>query len=295
MEFSITIHPDEEGYTGRECPKCEKYFKIIFGTGLSEVTDCHCPYCNHIDPQDEFLTKQQFEYAHSVALHKMSGDFLKEMKKMEIRPNRNEIISLGITVEGRPTPIAYYSETELEERVTCSSCTLQYTIYGLFGYCPDCGVHNSQQIVNANFDLVLRVLDLSSDKEKEIKQKMVENALEDAISTFDGFGREHCSNLNYKISFQSIEVAKNKLLSEEGIDIKSGLGAEEWKFVGDQFQKRHLIAHQMGIIDENYVQKTNNLPSLIGRKVSITECDVRNLVSNLRVIASNLFNGIGRN
>ena len=31
-EFSIEIKPDKEGYTGRECPKCEKYFKIKFGT-----------------------------------------------------------------------------------------------------------------------------------------------------------------------------------------------------------------------------------------------------------------------
>ena len=45
-EFSIEIKPDKEGHTGRECPKCEKYFKIKFGTGLPDATDCHCPYCN---------------------------------------------------------------------------------------------------------------------------------------------------------------------------------------------------------------------------------------------------------
>ena len=58
MEFSVDIKPDKEGYTGRECPECEKYFKIKFGTGLPDATDCHCPYCNHIDPQDHFLTKE---------------------------------------------------------------------------------------------------------------------------------------------------------------------------------------------------------------------------------------------
>ena len=61
MEFSVNIEADEAGYTGRECPKCEKYFKIKFGTGLPEATECHCPYCNHIGPQDEFWTKQQIE------------------------------------------------------------------------------------------------------------------------------------------------------------------------------------------------------------------------------------------
>lgn len=45
-EFSVETKPDKEGYTNRECPKCEKYFKIKFGIGLTATTDCHCPYCN---------------------------------------------------------------------------------------------------------------------------------------------------------------------------------------------------------------------------------------------------------
>jgi len=32
-QLSIPIPPDNEGYTGRECPKCKAYFKIVFGTG----------------------------------------------------------------------------------------------------------------------------------------------------------------------------------------------------------------------------------------------------------------------
>ena len=294
MEFSVIIKPDEDGYTGRECPACEKYFKIKFGTGLPDATDCHCPYCNRVGPQNEFWTKQQIEYAKSVALNKISGDFLKQMKKLEKRPDRNAFISIGITVKGQPTPIAYYSEEELEEHVACAVCTLQYTIFGAFGYCPDCGVHNSQQIVNANFDLVLKILDLASIADGEIKAKLVENALEDAVSAFDGFGREHCSNLTHKISFQNISGAKDKLLREEGLDITAGLGADRWNFICEQFQKRHLLAHKMGIIDEEFVQKTWHSPSLIGRKVPITENDVRVLVGDLKVVVGNLFNGVAR-
>ena len=98
MEFSIPIEPDEEGYTGRECPECEKYFKIKFGTGLPVAVDCHCPYCNHIAPQDEFWTKQQIEYAQSIALNKITGDLLKDLKKFETKPKRNEFISIGISI-----------------------------------------------------------------------------------------------------------------------------------------------------------------------------------------------------
>jgi len=294
MNTSVTIKPDEHGYIGRECPTCEKYFKIKFGTGLHGSTDCHCPYCNHIGPQNGFGTKQQIEYAKSVVLKEITGNLLTQMKSMERRPDRNAFISIGITVKGQSTPIAYYSEKELEEYVTCAVCTLQYAIYGAFGYCPDCGVHNSEQIVNANFDLASTILDLASDTQGDIKTKLVENALEDVVSAFDGFGREHCSNLTHEISFQNLSAARDKLLNEEGLDITAGLNSDEWNFVCEQFQKRHLLAHKMGIIDKQFVRKTGSSPSLVGRKVSINEKDVRSLVGYLKVVVGNLFNGVPR-
>ncbi|ASU38909.1 MULTISPECIES: hypothetical protein [Herbaspirillum] len=293
MEFSVPIEPDDEGYLGRECPECEKYFKIKGGTGIPDVPGCHCPYCNHVDGHDTFWTKAQIEYAQSVALHEVSRHLLGEMKKMERRPDRNAFISIGITVKGEPTPIARYSERELEERVTCAACTLQYTIYGAFGYCPDCGVHNSQQIACANFDLSLKLLDLAAGAEANVQAKLVENALEDVVSAFDGFGREHCAGLAYKLSFQNIDAARTKLQKEEGFDIGAGVAQDEWDFVCEQFQKRHLLAHKMGIVDEEFVRKTDSrLP--VGRKVPIEEADVRSLVKILKTVVDTLYGGVAR-
>lgn len=294
MEFSVTIKPDEDGYTGRECPTCEKYFKIKFGTGLSGANECHCPYCNHVGPQNEFWTKRQIEYAKSVALNKITGQFISHLKTLERRPNPRAFISIGITVKGSSTPIAYYSESELEERITCSKCTLEYTIYGAFGFCPDCGAHNSLQIANANLDLVLKTLALAGTAPPEVATKLVENALEDAVSCFDGFGREHCASQSFKVSFQNIDAARQKLLRETGLDLSSGLEADQWKSVCDQFQKRHLLAHKMGVIDSEYVSRTGCPGTLVGRKITVSDNDVRTLVANLRTIADALYRGIAR-
>lgn len=155
MKLAIKLEPDADGYTGRECPACLKYFKVKGGTGLPGSPPCHCPYCNHIGPPTEFFTQDQIEYAKSVALNKLSSALVASLKTMERRPDPRAFISIGITVKGNPVPIVHYSEKELEERVTCSTCALQYTIYGTFGFCPDCGVHNSFQIASANLDLVV--------------------------------------------------------------------------------------------------------------------------------------------
>ncbi|MDP1968937.1 MAG: hypothetical protein Q8K31_07110 [Burkholderiaceae bacterium] len=294
MDVSVKIEPDVDGYTGRECPACERYFKIKFGTGLPGEPDCHCPYCNHTGPQSVFWTKQQIAYAQSVAIRQLSGRFLKQLKRLEHRPDPRALFSIGITVEGSPTPIAYYREEELEERVTCAACTMEYTIYGAFGFCPDCGVHNSLQIVKANLEMVLKVLDLAQEAPVDIASKLIDNALEDAVSSFDGFGREHCGTLPFKISFQSIDGAQDKLLRETGFDLANSLDASAWGFVTEQFQKRHLLAHRLGIIDADYVSKTGCAPSLLGRKVTITDGDVRTLVTRLQILAEALYCGVPR-
>jgi hypothetical protein len=83
------------------------------------------------------------------------------------------------------------------------------------------------------------MLDLAKTAPTDVAAKLVENVLGDAVSCFDGFGREHRSALPYKISFQNIEAARDKRLKESAPDIASALDLARWKFVCAQFQKRH--------------------------------------------------------
>jgi len=293
MKMTVKLSPDSEGYVGRECPDCKKYFKVKGGTGLPGTPPCHCPYCNHVGASNEFVTEDQVEYAKSVVLNKVSSDFLGMMKKVERRPDPRAFISIGIKVTGKPVPVTRYAEKELEEKVTCSACTLQYTIYGAFGFCPDCGIHNSRQIANTNFDLIIRMLDRAKSAPADVATKTVENALEDAVSCFDGFGREHCSALAFKVSFQNIEAARDRLRKEVGLDIAPQDPAT-WKFICEQFQKRHLIAHKAGIVDVEFITRTGALPHLLGRKVVVSESEVRTLVDELRCMADRLYQGVLR-
>ena len=63
-------------------------------------------------------------------------------------------------------------------------------MYGVFAFCPDCGQHNSLQILEGSFGTVTKLLDLASTAPEELGRKLVQNALEDCVSAFDGFGRE---------------------------------------------------------------------------------------------------------
>jgi hypothetical protein len=302
-QISVPMPRDADGLLGRECPapKCESYFKIQPGTGLpGKDLPCHCPYCGHTAAPNQFFTKAQIEYAKSVALNQLTGALLKDMKSLEFNhpPRGGFGIGISMTVTGQPTPIRYYREQKLETEVVCDQCTLRYMIYGVFGYCPDCRVHNSRQILTKNLELVEKLLGVAETQEFALAIALVENALEDCVSAFDGFGRETCRvfaskatkpEIAAEIRFQNVASARDRVRAQFGVDFSVGVTPAEWGHVLKAFQKRHLLAHKMGVVDEDYLSVTGDSRAVLGRKISINAPEVRELVAHLKVLGSELF------
>jgi hypothetical protein len=305
-QFSISLPPDEGGFIGRECPvdECEGYFKLQPGTGLKgENLPCHCPYCGHGAGPDKFFTKAQVEYAKSVVMREVTGALLKDLKALEFnhRPRGAFGISFSLKVTGQPTPIRCYREPKLETEVVCDKSTLHYTIYGVFSFCPDCAVHNSLQILNKNLELAQKLLAVAEKQEAPVAQHLIENALEDCVSAFDGFGRETCRVFAPKaanpekaaeIRFQNIKAARCRVNEQFSVDFAASATATDWEHVLRAFQKRHLLAHKMGVVDENYLMQTGDSPTMLGRKVSISSAEVRDLVTHLKRLGDELFHSL---
>lgn len=112
-QISVPIPKDDGGFMGRECPEkdCEGYFKIKPGTGLTgEDLPCHCPYCGHAGPMNQFWTKEQIEYAKSVALRRVSEAFVRDLKQLEFDHRPRGAFGIGISMKlkpGTPPPIRY--------------------------------------------------------------------------------------------------------------------------------------------------------------------------------------------
>jgi hypothetical protein len=290
--ISVPIPHDKDGYLGRECPNphCGGYFKIVSGTGLKgENLPCNCPYCGHSAPHDQFWTKEQIEYAKSVALRRITDALHKDLKSLEFehKPQGGFGIGLSLKVErGHPTPIHYFGERQLQTEIVCGNCTLHYSVYGVFAFCPDCRQHNSLLILNKNLEVVGKMLDLAASAEKELADNLVENALEDCVSSFDGFGREFCRVYASKavdpsraerISFQNLDGARQNLSDLFTVDLVGGVTAIEWAGAVQGFQKRHLVSHKMGVVDAEYVRRSGDPQSVAGHKISIGADEVREI------------------
>lgn len=274
---------DEKGYIGRECPnsECEGYFKVLPGTGIQGANECYCPYCGYKGQQNEFFTKDQIEY---------------------IRSYGKRFVADALT-PGRAIPIHNYREKDLETYIECSNCTLKYAVYGVFGFCPDCGQHNSMQILQKNLKVVQKMLDVAKLIEHDTAERIIQNALESCISSFDGFGRElvkiHRTKSKFpdkinKISFQSLDGAKESIRIHYEFNLDQGISGEEWKIAKISFQKRHLLAHKMGIIDEEYLRRSDDNKAIIGRKVVIISDEVLNLIPILEKLAGFMIDSMNK-
>lgn len=298
--IAVSIPNDADGYLVRECPKCESYFKVTLGTGITTgEPQCRCPYCGEVGSPDAFWTPGQIEYARSVALNKITGAVLKDLKKLEFtsRPRGAFGIGFSMKVEGRPHPIRRLHEPTLETEVVCDGCTLRYAIYGVFAYCPDCGRHNSLQILEKNLELAGKQLALAATLDGDLSAQLVADALENGVSAFDGFGREACRVYSPKasdtakasaISFQNLAGAQKNVLALFGIDLTTALDAADWTFACRCFQKRHLLAHKMGVVDDAYIKATGDTQATVGRKMPIPSEEVVTLLATVRRLGSYL-------
>ena len=310
---AVTVPVSDDGFCGRECPQpdCQKYFGIVLGTGLEgEDLPCHCPYCGHADEQSSFHTKDQLKYFSSVVQQRLSdaifGDFQEMSAQFNSRQDRSGLVRVSTkTTRSRRPKIHSYDEKKLETELVCSLCTLRYMVYGVFAFCPDCGEHNSFQILMKNMEVVEKMLTMSESEglTKEIKDHLVHNALEDCVSTFDAFGREICRvhasratnpERASKLSFQNLERAMRNVSQLFGFELDNDLHENQSRAGIQAFQKRHLLAHKLGIVDAEYMEKSGDTYAVIGRKVTISTQDVHQLISVVKLLAKNLHSGFQR-
>jgi Zn ribbon nucleic-acid-binding protein len=298
--MSIAIPQDEEGYIGRECPECKEYFKITPGTGLEGVSEAYCPYCGHKADMSDFSTPEQIDYVKSVALRHVSNQLHRMLKNTleGTYPRQRSFLSIKVEVKQRgQVPLAYYTEKDLETKAVCTHCTLSYAVYSVYAFCPDCGQHNSLQIFKTNLELVQKMMKMAREGEADVREALLESCLTKVVAAFDSYGRQVCSlyapkatqpDKAEKIRFQNLPGAQTNVQAIFGIDIAGGIEATEWVATVRMFLKRHLLAHNGGEIDDDYLARANDPTAMRGRKLTLDDKEIENMMAATRQLADYL-------
>ncbi|MBK8788179.1 MAG: hypothetical protein IPN43_17235 [Chitinophagaceae bacterium] len=287
--FQISIPKDDDGFVGRECLECKRYFKLKPGTGLP-TQHCHCPYCEYEGDQNTFWTQDQLDYAQSVGkqiayeklVEPLLDDLTKSFKKLE-SSTRGGFLQIKVnTTRTKPFfPIKYYNESELETLLTCDNCKLEFAIYGVFSRCPDCSQLNAFSIFQKSIEVCKKQIDLFNQfpHDKDVELANLKFILSNAISSFDGLGKELRKKLvgqfpdKPKNLFQNIDELEKVLLQNFSLDIKTQLS--DYSFLRQMFQVRHVFEHNMGVVDADFIRKVPSINHLVDRKYPLTLNEVQ--------------------
>jgi len=307
-EACIDIPPDEDGMIGQECPneECSSvYYRINTETGSSEDdTRVFCPYCKYEDDSDEFHTEAQRKYAEDILTReaeKGADDMIS--KSFGLGPSGKKksgggMLSIEISYKPeRIPPVSKPVEEELRRDVLCPDCGLEHAVFGLATWCPCCGSDIFMTHVEQEFNVARRILSEVDARKKKLGGRVaardLENTLEDVVSIFEivlriltrrylhsnGFIQPDIDKEMKQIGnkYQNIELARQVCSKVLGLELFDSLDEKDIEKIRLTFEKRHLITHNLGIVDRKYLDRVRS-GELEGREVPIGNSEVTDVI-----------------
>ena len=314
MEIPITIHSDEKGYFDRECPNenCLYTFKINMQDWKEKVSDdeVHCPMCGHIDTADKWWTQEQLEsmqeIAASYAMSMITKELDKAFGKLARSTRNNKFLKITYKPSRKITfqnnPIGQSEEWETD--ITCEKCGTRYSVIGSAYFCPCCGHNSAVSAFNESTDSIEKMLkslpemkqllteSYGRDKAETMCRGLLESSLGDIFSAFQKFASCHYDKLTGEISrvndFQIIEKGSQLFKDAAGKGYEEWLSDQELHDMNMLFQRRHLIEHNNGMVDQKYVDKSGDHSYVIGQRLVVKENDAYALLAIIKKLAKGL-------
>lgn len=299
----IPIESDENGYLDKQCPSddCEFLFKVYeedWGNIVKDVA-VWCPLCRHEAQADQWFTIEQVEHAKGEAFAIVQGKIDRALRSSARKFNRNQsknsFISISIKVEGttnRTYAIPAKAAEAMRLEIQCEKCQTRFAVIGSAFFCPACG-HNS---VTQTYSDSLRKIRAKKDSIPVVRQaltraagkddaeltcrSLLETCISDGVVAF----QKYCEGLYAPFgiapfnAFQRLDQGSQiwQAVIQKGYDY--WLTDTELEKLKVLYQKRHILAHNEGIVDSQYLKKSDDLSYKEGQRIVISDRDIDDLV-----------------
>lgn len=315
-EFSVPLPPDKEGMIGRECPNTDcqpRYFKIhslskeaISGQeNIKPPEQLHCPYCGIQAHFNKFTTRDQVDWVKSMiardihrSIQNMIGRTIGSSHTMD-----GGLFKIKLEFKSGTLPsVREYAEKELERVVKCDQCNRVYAVYGTAMFCPLCGKGNLKVHLTRSIEIIQGLMNAQDQivekAGKEAGYHLLGNCLEDCVSLFEGFmkiiyaerlkPKYNAKQISDKMlrlgnSFQNTSKTQDIFMNDLGLDVLSTLSSSELDFMNLQFAKRHVITHNLSLVDDKF-RKHAATWQTSGQNISLAVSDIEQLLDLLSKI-----------
>jgi len=310
---SVQIEADEKGYIDKQCPseQCEFLFKVNEEdwANIFKNEAVWCPMCRHEAPTNQWFTIEQVEHSKSEALTVVKGEINNALQsgaeKFNRSQSRNSFISMSMKVSGgaqRTYTLPAKAAEVMQLEIQCENCSARFAVIGSAYFCPACGTNS---IIRTYSDS-LRKIRAKKDSEETIRQALVEavgkdeaeltcrslreTCLSDGVTAF----QKYCEGLYESYgktpfnAFQRIDDGSELWRSAVGQGYESWLSTEELSSLRVIYQKRHLLAHNEGLIDERYIEKSGDTTYKPGQRLVVSKRDIENMLELLEKLGKGL-------
>lgn len=247
-----------------------------------------CPYSGTIGADGDFTHPDDVKAALKVvedAARRDIEDAFSQMFKGLGQRSRG-----GITVKTSPKryrPKPRFARKDLMRELVCDHCGRDYGVFAIGLFCPDCGAPNLRLHFAREGELVGAQVELAEalgDGMDELAYRLLGNAHEDVLTAFEatlksvylyGMGQRGPDAMPFKPvknDFQNIANA-TKRFAELEFDPFGTLSEDERAILSLNIQKRHIIGHNLGVVDERFA--THAEDARIGETVHLVGEDIR--------------------
>ncbi|MBA7535445.1 hypothetical protein ES705_27701 [subsurface metagenome] len=318
VKISIDRELDDNGYLDRLCPsgECGTHFKVMFEDWRDIVRDeiVYCPLCRHDAESSEWNTPEQTEYiqkATTAYVQKQLGRaFRSDSRKFNTSQSRNRFIQMKMSYRPGSTPIPVPANATdiMTQEFACEECNCRYSSIGAAFFCPSCGHNsvldtfaNSVETVKKTVSAIPAIRDaLVSFANKNVAEDSIrhicENGLVKLVSSFQRYAEAcfhklpNASQFNVRRNlFQNLRESDAIWRDATSTGYTDILSAAEYKALSMYFQQRHLLVHQDGLVDQQYIDRANDHRFDVGQRLNVTESKV----SELEAVIEKLASGIG--
>jgi len=318
--ISIPIEADDKGYLDKQCPAegCEFLFKVNDDDWSDHFNDeeVWCPMCRHEAPADQWYTIAQVEHSRNEALTMIKGEINRAMRtdarNFNRRQPRGGFLSMSMDVKGgnhRTFLIPAQAAEPMQLEIQCESCSARFAVIGSAFFCPACGFNS----VIRTFNDSLRKIRAKKDSEETVRTALVdamgaddaeltcrslkETCLSDGVVAF----QKYCERLYEPFGtpqmnvFQRIDDGSKLWEGALGVCYDDWLSPDELESLKVLYQKRHLLAHQEGIVDEKYVQRSGDTSYKPGQRIVVSKNDIELFLDLLEKLGRGLAEKCERN
>ncbi|MGO4560097.1 hypothetical protein [Mesorhizobium sp. 2RAF21] len=187
----------------------------------------------------------------------------------------------------RSKPRPRFGRRDLMRLLVCDCCGRDYGVFAIALFCPDCGAPNLALHFAREAELVGQQVDLAESRGKdrqELAYRLLGNAHEDVLTAFEATLKvAYAYRVQNRVpgstpikpignDFQNIDKGR-KRFDEFSFDPFAELDAGELAVLSLNIQKRHLIGHNLGVVDAKFAQHAKE--AKLGETVELVAADVR--------------------